>query len=196
MLTFCLIVLLILWPLLRLFVKRLTLRRRLLGFCRVSGAELHPCRAMWWVRHSGDFCDFIAISGGKAYAVRMMGSKRRTDAIIFRGGKYTILRRLAFISNWGFTAVIPDESKPRNIPGCAIPENMKDVVGRRMICRCLLINPVCLDLFREDKQGERTALGSGDAVGEADTLAVCDLEWLTAELRGAGEEPSYIKETA
>ena len=196
MVTFCLILLLVLWPLVRLLFKRLSLRRKLLKAFRESGTEFYPCRFMWWLLHSGSICDFLALSGDKAYVVRMMGVKRRQDAIVFRGGSYTVLHRIAFISNWGFTAVIPDESRPRDIPGCYIPDRFREMIGRRMICRCLLVNPVCIDLFGEKKHGERIPLGCGDTVGDTDILTLYDLDRFIGEIRSGNGQPSYIEDIA
>ena len=179
----------IILPLIRIFFKRLSLMIRLSRACRKSGAGLYPCRRLYWLFHSGDLCDFVAVSGDRAFAVRLMAAKRKTDAITFRGGGYTVTRRFALVSAWGFTAVMQGDSKPKPLPGCGVPRSMRDIVGRRMLSRCLVINPVCSELFREDKSGNRMPVGSGDKFGDTDILTVYSSDGFIREIISAAGSP-------
>ena len=168
-------------PYVRILFKRLSLRRRMIRLCRDIGAELYPCRPLWWLIHRGDTCDFMAVDGGRAFAVRLIAARHRSDALVFGDGYYFSIRRLALASLWA-SAVLPVESRPRPMPGCDIPAGMREVTGRSPVIRCLLLNPVCADLFRETSHRERIPLGSGETAGGADILRLYDFSRFAAEL--------------
>ena len=79
--------------------------------------------------------------------------------------------------------------KPKPLPGCGVPRRMRDIVGRRMLSRCLVINPVCSELFCEDKAGNRTPVGSGDKVGDTDILTVYSSDGFIREIISAAGSP-------
>ena len=178
-------------PFLRILIKRVSARGKIIRGCRECGAGFYPSRRIWWLISRGSDCDFVALSGDTAFAVKLMATRYRNSAILFKEDYITVTRRVSMISNWGVYVSLPARSKTKHLPSCAVTEEMKTLAARRAIRRCLLISPVCAELSESLEGGKTRTVCSGDNVGAAGELTVYDVGGFVSALRRAANSGGF-----
>lgn len=162
----CAVLLILAYPYLRIFVKRLVLLYKLKSVCRKNGFVLHRAHtlAIFGTRN-GSICDLYIETSAEVFAVKLFAMGRHKTVLIFKeNGQYFVRSFLAFVSNIGGAVRFPINSRPKQLPSYNFRYGYKNDWEIKTPRNILLINPVCLEMRRQPIHGGEVILGSGDVV--------------------------------
>jgi len=160
------IALLWLFPFIRIFCKRLSLRRRLLAACKKNGWQLSPTHRFWYFgRKSDERCDFHIVTKHDVYSVKLFAIPYRRSALVFTGGSgYFIRGYLGLIGNTAVMARIPLDGPRQLLPHYRFREGFDAAWETRSHHKILLLSPTSFEILRMTQNGKREVLGTGDLV--------------------------------
>lgn len=154
-----------LFPVIRLFCKRVSLVLRLKKVCREKGFALTPLHRLWflWLRGGNTF-DFAVETRDDAYAVKLFGVWRKHDELRFGpGDSYLVRHQFAFLSRMGEGIVMTLwESREKPLPVYRYPQEMTDSYAGKLWKPVLLMHPVGHSIRLVDKRGSSVQICSGD----------------------------------
>lgn len=155
------IVLIVGYPYIRCFFKRLNCFIKLKHFCKKRNYNLYGTHCFWFLGSKHDrACDFYVETKNEVYAVKLFAMLRRTSMLIFReGGTYFIRRFLGVL--W-----IPFfwNSKLKSLKHYEFRYGFKEEWKRKIAYNILLVNPISMNIFRQAKNGYEDAVGMGDEI--------------------------------
>jgi len=160
------IALLWLFPFIRIFCKRLSLRRRLIAACKKNGWTLSPAHRFWYFgRKSDERCDFHIVTKHDVYSVKLFAVKRRSSTLVLTGGRgYFIRGYLGLIGIYGGAATIPLDGRRRVLPQYRFREAIDAAWETKHHHKILLLSPTPFEIMGTAENGERKVLGAGDLV--------------------------------
>lgn len=153
------------YPFLRCFCKRLLLVRKLRYACRATGAEIYPAHRLWFLGGKRRAtCDFYIVSKAQVFAVKLFGIPRRRAVLIFtERGEWRL--RSFIVHTAHFSSVsFPIEGKPRKVPHYDFRHRYRtewEGLAHRSI---LLVHPVAMDFHYIPDHGAEAVISAGDAV--------------------------------
>ena len=152
-------------PFIRIFCKRLSMKRRITRACLAEGAVLHPAHRGWLLgRRMGKRCDFYIETPTTVYAVKLFASHKRSQYLIFTDDGCVYSRKfLNFINRYGTGPRYSKDSKPRKLPDYDFRFGYKDEWASKEFCPVLLLNPTSIEVHRNTVRKE-TIVSSGETV--------------------------------
>ena len=166
LLVFAFTALLWLFPHIRIFCKRLSLRRRLTAACKKHGWTLSPAHRFWYFGRKNDVrCDVHIVTKHDVYSVKLFAVPYRGSTLVFTGGYgYFIRRYLGLIGNYGGAAVIPLDGRRQVLPQYRFREQFDASWETKHHHKILLLSPTPFEILRIPKEGKQQILGAGDLV--------------------------------
>ena len=160
------IALLWLFPFIRIFCKRLSLRRRLTAACKKNGWRLSPTHRFWYFGRKNDVrCDVHIVTKHDVFSVKLMAIPYRRSALIFTGGSgYFIRGYLGLLGNNAVMARIPLDGPRQLLPHYRFREGFDAAWETRSHHKILLLSPTSFEILRMTQNGKREVLGTGDLV--------------------------------
>lgn len=175
------IALIMLFPYIRCFFKRVICMAKIKRLCRKKRYQLHPTHPLWFLgNRRTQRCDCYIETPNEVFAVKLFGMSRRRTVLIFKeNGEYVIRHFLAFLS-YGSAIAYPLNSKPKRMPIYDFRFQYKNEWEIKTPRQVLLINPVSMEFRRQPQHGGEIIVGAGDIVNgmEIDSLSrlLSDLE--------------------
>ena len=155
------IALILVYPYLRCFWKRLLCFVKVKRFCKKMNYNLYGTHCFWFLGSKYNrACDFYVETPDEVYAVKLFAVLRRTSMLIFREeGTYFFRRFLGvlWIPFWWNTKLKP-------LIGYSFRYQYKAEWMRKTTHNILLVNPIAMDIFRQAKNGYEDAVGLGDEI--------------------------------
>jgi len=160
------IAILLAYPYVRYFVKRISLRHRLARICRRKGYSIHGTHPLWWLGHKrGRACDFYIETPVHILSVKLFGLMRRTDTLVFtKDGCWLLRRFVAFASQIAILLRIPIEGRKHKIPDYDFRRYFRMEWEIKSSKNILLIHPTCLEIIHQPIHGAEVIIGTGDVV--------------------------------
>lgn len=162
--TICAIILFfVLYPYLRIFVKRVIMCLKLKSLCHSSGFVLIPAHRLWFLgRNRGAICDFYIETPDSVFSVKLFSVKHRlTELRFIPDGKYYTIRYIPIFNKCS----IPIESKKRAIVNYNFREKPKNEWYLKDIKNVLLVNPICYNIYyKEMFSNHEKVICSGDII--------------------------------
>lgn len=155
------ITLIVVYPYIRCFWKRLFCSFKVKSFCKKRNYSLHRTHPLWFLGSKYDrVCDFYIETSDEVYAVKLFSVMRRTSMLIFREEGSYFYRRFVgvlWIPFWWNT-------KLRPLIGYSFRYKYKAEWIGKTPHNILLVNPISMDIFRQAKNGYEDAVGLGDEI--------------------------------
>ena len=164
LLIFCgIIALFLIYPYIRIFIKRLVMCGKLKLLCRKYKFSLIPNHCFWFLgQNRGTNCDFYIETPDSVFAVKLFSVKHRVSELRFvLNGQYYIKRYIPLF----YRISIPVESRKKSINDYNFRKSAKDEWYLKDIKNVLLINPICYEVFlKENFSTHDKIISSGDMV--------------------------------
>ena len=187
------IALLWLFPFIRIFCKRLSLRRRLVAACKKNGWTLSPAHRFWYFgRKSDERCDFHIVTKHDVYSVKLFAVKRRSSTLVLTGGRgYFIRGYLGLIGIYGGAATIPLDGRRQVLPQYRFREGFEASWETKHHHKILLLSPTPFEIRRIPQHGREEVIGTGDLVLDMNVYSLSRLLGRIGQLDGHmhGENP-------
>ncbi len=150
----CAVLVIVIVPYIRLFIKRISLAVRVKRACRENGFTFKPAHPFWMLgRNNSGHCDFYCISNekGRMYSVKLFASLHRlADLTFFDDRKYRTKRYFALGGRGrGFSDSIvwEKESRIKKLRETDWYFGIEDDYTHRCV-PVLLVNPVPMKVYR------------------------------------------------
>ena len=166
--------LIILYPYIRCFFKRLICTSKIKKVVQNKGYNLHATHLFWFLgsKH-GKKCDLYIETANEVFAVKLFGMPRRFSILVLKeNGEYFIRNFIALISSIGQGIRFPIDSKPKPMPVYDFRYKYRDEWEIKTPRRVLLVNPVSMEFKRQPHHGGEVTVGAGEIVNgmEIDSL--------------------------
>ena len=168
------VALIVFFPYIRCFFKRLACAGKIKKLCRKKGYEMHAAPPLWFLggKH-GAKCDLYVETANEVFAVKLFGMPRRFSILVLKeNGEYFIRNFIALISSMGQGIRFPIDSKPKPMPVYDFRYKYRDEWEIKTPRRVLLVNPVSMEFKRQPHHGSEVTVGAGEIVNgmEIDSL--------------------------
>ncbi len=156
------VLIILLFPYLRITVKRITMTTKLKKLCKKLNYTLHPTHLFWFFGDKyNNSCDCHIETPHVIYSVKMFSMKSRNAELVFKWNgvdryyEYFIRNFLCFTS----------KTKPLQAYNydCGYKQEWYAKIHRRI----LLVNPVCREIRLQTKHDTEVLRGSGEMVNGA-----------------------------
>ena len=157
--------LVIIYPYIRCFFKRLIFRSKVKKVCLNNDYNLYPTHLFWFLgnKHSKK-CDFYIEKDHKILAIKMFGTARRLSILIIKeNGEYFIRRFIALFSYVG-VVYFPINNKPKHMSNYDFRYKYKKDWETKAIRNILLINPISMALRYQPRHSGEITVYEGDVV--------------------------------
>ena len=167
------IALIVFFPYIRCFFKRLKCAGKIKGLCRSKSYKIHATHPLWFLGNKcGKKCDLYIETANEVFAVKLFGMPRRLSVLILKeNGEYFIRSFIALIS-YGGGIRFPINGKPKPMPAYNFRYKYRDEWEIKTPRRVLLVNPVSMEFKRQPHHGGEVTVGAGEIVNgmEIDSL--------------------------
>lgn len=155
----------LIYPYVRIFLKRLSLWKKLRRICHKKGFTLIPTHRCWiFGRKLGKQCDFYIETRETVFAVKLFGMKKRGQILFFgKNSDFFVRSFIGFLAITGNGVLIPVDSKVRPIPNYDFRIGFKNEWYLKSIRPVLLLNPACHEV-RLKKDDKEEIIGNNEAV--------------------------------
>ena len=186
LLVFAFTALLWLFPHIRIFCKRLSLRRRLTAACKKHGWTLSPAHRFWYFGRKNDTrCDVHIVTKHDVFSVKLMAIPYRRSALVFTGGSgYFIRGYLGLLGNTAVMARIPLDGHRQVMPHYRFREGFDAAWETKHHHKILLLSQTPLEILRIPKEGKQQILGAGDLVLDMNVYSLSRLLGRMEQLDG------------
>jgi hypothetical protein len=159
------VAIIVLFPYIRCFVKRLSCAGKIKKLCREKGYEMHAAHPLWFLGGKrGSKCDLYVETANEVFAVKLFGMPRRRSVLIFKeNGEYFIRRFIGF-SSYGSAIRYPIDGRSRHLPQYDFRYKYRDEWEIKTPRHILLVNPISMEIRRQPKNGAEVIVGAGDTV--------------------------------
>ena len=159
------VAIIVLFPYIRCFVKRLSCAGKIKKLCREKGYKMHAAHPLWFLGGKyGAKCDLYVETANELFAVKLFGMPRRRSVLIFKeNGEYFIRRFIGF-SSYGSAIRYPIDGRSRRLPQYDFRYKYRDEWEIKTPRHILLVNPVSMEIRRQPKNGAEVIVGAGDTV--------------------------------
>ncbi len=159
------VAIIILFPYIRCFVKRLSCAGKIKKLCREKGYEMHAAHPFWFFGSKrGTRCDLYVETANEVFAIKLFGMPRRRSVLIFKEtGEYFIRRFIGF-SSYGSAIRYPIDGRSRRLPQYDFRYKYRDEWEIKTPRHILLVNPISMEIRRQPKNGAEVIVGAGDTV--------------------------------
>jgi len=149
----------LLYPYVRCFVKRIVMAKKLKKMCRTNGFSLYPTHPFWMLgRRGGACCDFYVETEEKILSVKLFGVPRRSLMLVFtEDGKY-FFRRILVIRYKPY----PIDRRQHLLPNYDFRYRFRKEWELKTPMRILLVNPVSHEIRRRTRTGGENIVGAGE----------------------------------
>lgn len=144
------------FPYIRCFFKRLELLFKIKSICREKGYRLQGAHPAWFLGgKNGRRCDCIIETAEEVFAIKLFGMPWRRRVLVFKENKEYFTRILV-----GALLLIHEafDSKAKPFPEYDFAPADKVIVGDKKLRKILLINPVPMEMLVQKERGKENKL--------------------------------------
>ncbi len=159
------VALIVLFPYIRCFFKRLTCMGKIKKLCHNKGYKMHSTHPLWFLgsKHANK-CDLYIETKKEIFAIKLFGIARRpTILIIKENGEYFIRSFIIPISH-GCGVTMHTNGKPKPLPTYDFGYKTKNEWEKKSQRNILLFSPVSMDIRYQTNNGNEKSIGAGDIV--------------------------------
>lgn len=172
---FGILVLIMLFPYLRCFCKRLILKSKLKKACNNKGYLLHPAHPLWFFGSGrSEMCDLHVETKEEILSIKLFCMPRRHTVLVFgeQGEYYT--RRFIVLSYFGGAIHFPINQKKKQMPNYDFRHGYKDEWQKKPAKQILLVNPVPME-FRRTQNEREIGVDPRDIINNLNVYSLNDL---------------------
>lgn len=168
------VALIVLFPYIRCFLKRLKCASKMQKLCRRKEYIIRSTHPLWFLgnKHAKK-CDLYIETTNEVFAIKLFGMPRRLSVLIMKeNGEYFIRNYVALIS-YGGGIRFPINGKPKAMPVYDFRYKYRDEWEIKTPRHILLVNPVSMEFRRQPHHGGEVTVGAGEIVNgmEIDPLS-------------------------
>ena len=173
-------------PYIRIFCKRLSLRRRLIAACNKNGWTLSPAHRFWYFGRKNDVrCDVHIVTKHDVFSVKLFAVSRHSSTVMFTGGRgYFIRGYLGLLGNTAVMATIPLDGPIRLLPQYRFREAFDASWETKQHHKILLLSPTPFEILRMTEHRKTQILGAGDLVLDMNVYSLSRLLGRIGQLDG------------
>lgn len=159
------IALIVLFPYIRCFFKRLKCARKIKKLCRQKGYRISKTHKLWFLGNKyAKKCDLHVETENEVLSIKLFGMPRRLSILILKeNGEFFIRSYIALISAYS-SFLSPINSKPKQLPVYDFKIGYRNEWDSKTQRRILLINPISMETRRQPHHGGEIVISSGDTV--------------------------------
>ena len=166
----------ILWPYVRIFLKRLEMATEISKCCKKNGYKLIKNHSLWiFGSKNGNKCDFYVETPNNVYSVKLWGMPNYKTKLCFtQDGKYYV-KGYGIWLLFGGHFVGGTSSRPRPVSNYDFRSNFREEWYIKNFIPVLLVNPVCADIMKEGKDKNLLPVVWGESVNGASIYKITRL---------------------
>ena len=158
------VVVLLLFPYLRIFQKRLWLAAKINKSVKKSGCRFVPTHSFWMFgRKHGSNCDFYVETRDKIYSVKLFSVKKRTSSLVFLDDSKYFIRKHFALSSYGGVYTTSFDGKSHVLPKYNFKYRFAENWYLKDFVPVLLVHPICHQIRQRVQRDERD-VSIGDLV--------------------------------
>lgn len=153
-------------PYLRWFIKRIIMVIKIKKICRRKNFCLYKTHMFWFLgRAWGQSCDFYIETPTQILSIKLFETLHHNSIVIFTdNGKYFVRRFIGFVANSGAAIRIPIDGRKRNCQLYDFRRDFRMDWEVKTPKNILLINPICHEIRKIQNHGEDIILGAGEFI--------------------------------
>ena len=154
------------FPYIRCFLKRLICMRKIKTLCRNKGYKTYPAHPFWFLGNKyGKKCDLYIETANEMFSVKLFGMPKKWAVLILKeNGEYFIRNFIALISSIGQRICFPIDSKPKPMPVYDFRYKYRDEWEIKTPHNVLLVHPVSMEIRLQPNFSSEVIVGAGDVV--------------------------------
>lgn len=169
------VALLVLFPYIRCFFKRLFCARKIKKVCHNKGYILHKTHALWFLGgKKANKCDFYIETANEVFAIKFFGMPSRLTVLIFKENREFFIRRyIVLLSKFAGARFPTFDGKCKPVPNYDFQYQYKTEWESKTPRRVLLVHPDSMEIRKLPQHGGEVIVGTGDIVNgmEIDSLS-------------------------
>ena len=155
------IALIVAFPYIRCFFKRLGCLCKLKRICQKKSYKLHPTHPLWFLGlNRSAKCDLYIETQVEVFAIKLFGMPQRLSVLILQENGDYIVKRVSGVRFAHFTSY----SKPKSMLAYDFRHQYQDAWEIKTPHNILLINPISMEIRRQSKNGVEGIVGAGEIV--------------------------------
>lgn len=158
--------LIVLFPYLRCFFKRLICSKKIKKECQRNGFRLYATHPLWFLgNRRGKICDLYIEAASEVFSIKLFGMPRRSISLVLKeNGDYFIRSFIIFIY-YGKGLRYQIDHKPKPLPTYDFQYQYKEEWKNKTLRKILLLHPVSMEVCHQPQHGGEKILCAGDQVG-------------------------------
>ena len=163
---FGIVALVILFPFIRCFFKRLVCAIKIKRMCQRKNLVAHPAHPLWFLGSKiTKSCDLYIETPTQVLAIKLFGAPRRLSILTLKeNGDYFFKNHIVLIS-YGAGFHIPLDYRERKMPSFDFRFQYKDAWDEKDTQDILLANPAPMEFRYQPNHGAESIVCVGDTVG-------------------------------
>lgn len=158
------VAIIVLFPYIRCFVKRLSCAGKIKKLCREKGYEMHAAHPLWFLgRNHAKTCDLYVETAREVFAVKLFGLPHKNDRLMLKEDGTYFVQRIIPLLSFASASLNKSDSRSRPIPVYHFRHGYRDAWELKTPRRVLLLCPDA-DVRRIPRQGAPVTLGVGDRI--------------------------------
>lgn len=179
---FGIVALVILFPFIRCFFKRLVCAMKIKRMCRRKNLVVHPTHPLWFLgsKHTKK-CDLYIETPTQVLAIKLFGAPRRLSILTLKEDGNYFFRSYIVLISYGAGFHIPVDGRERVMPSFDFRFQYKDAWSNKSTRDILLANPTPMEFRYQPHHGSDRIVCVGDTVNG---MELASLQYLLKELEG------------
>ena len=163
---FGIVALVILFPFIRCFFKRLVCGIKIKRMCQRKNLVAHPAHPLWFLGSRGTKnCDIYIETPTQVLAIKLFGAPRRLSILTFKENGNYFFRSYIVLISYGAGFHIPLDGRERKMPSFDFRFQYKDAWDEKDTQDILLANPAPMEFRYQPNHGAESIVCVGDTVG-------------------------------
>jgi len=153
------------FPYIRCFLKRLICMRKIKTLCRNKGYKTYPAHPFWFLGNKyGKKCDLYIETANEMFSVKLFGMPKKWAILILKENGEYYIRSWTSALAFGMALRYPINGKPKPMPVYDFRRNYKDEWETKTPHNILLVHPVSMEIRYQPELGSEIIVGAGNVV--------------------------------
>lgn len=174
--------LVILFPFIRCFFKRLVCAMNIKRMCKRKNLVLHPTHILWFLgskKRKG--CDLYIETTTQVLSIKFFGAPRRLSILTFKENGNYFFRSYVALLSYGAGFHIPIDGREKKMPNFDFRYQCKKEWNRKKVRNILLASPAPMEFRYQPNHGAENIISAGETVRD---MQICSLQCFLKELEG------------
>ena len=179
---FGIVALVILFPFIRCFFKRLVCAIKIKRMCQRKKLVAHPTRPLWFLGSKRTKnCDIYIETPTQVLAIKLFGAPRRLSILTLKEDGNYFFRSYVVLISYGAGFHIPLDGRERAMPSFDFRFQYKDAWNEKSTQNVLLVNPASMEFRYQPRHGGESIITEGNTVNG---MEISSLKYLLKKLGG------------